>query len=223
MVEDGVRLVSICSGAYVLAAAGLLDGRCATTHWRYADDLQNRYPHVKLQADRLYTHDNNIYTSAGSSAGIDVCLHIVREDYGPEVANCVARRLVMHAHRQGGQAQFIEQPVPVDYEADRLSGIIEFLRNNLDQPHSVSSVADRARMSNRTLQRRFAAMAGMPIGKWLTLERIGRARDMLTSSDASLAAISKAVGFGDTGRLQYHFRKRYGVSPSQYRQRFAST
>ncbi|MEM1434089.1 MAG: transcriptional regulator FtrA [Pseudomonadota bacterium] len=220
--ERGTRLVSICSGAYVLAAAGLLNGRRATTHWRYARDIQEKYPAIALELDRLYVEADNVYTSAGSSAGIDVCLHIVRNDFGTEVANSVARRLVMHAHRQGGQTQFIDQPVPVDYEADRLSGTIQFVRENLHKPHTVASLAGRARMSDRTFQRRFAALVGMPIGKWLTQERISRACDLLESSSSKLTAISAAVGFGSTGRLQYHFRKRYGVSPSQYRERFSS-
>lgn len=218
----GTRLVSICSGAYVFAAAGLLDGRRATTHWRYAQDIQAKFPAIRLELDRLYVDEDNIYTSAGSSAGIDVCLHIVRKDYGPEVANVVARRLVMHAHRQGGQAQFIDQPVPVDYEADRLSDTIQFARENLDKPHSVASLADRATMSSRTFQRRFVALVGMPVGKWLTQERLSRACDLLESSGSTLPSISAAVGFGSSARLQYHFRKVYGVSPGEYRKRFSA-
>ncbi|MEM9402679.1 MAG: transcriptional regulator FtrA [Pseudomonadota bacterium] len=218
----GTRLVSICSGAYVLAAAGLLDNRRATTHWRYAADIRQKYPGVKLEPDRLYVDEGNIYTSAGSSAGIDLCLHIVRSDYGPEVANRVAKRLVMHAHRQGGQTQFIDQPVPVDYEADRLSDTIQYVRRHLDKPHTVASLADKARMSGRTFQRRFTALVGMPVGKWLTQERISTACNLLQSSDSTLDSISEAVGFSSAARLQYHFRKIYGVSPSDYRKRFSS-
>ncbi len=218
----GTRLVSVCSGAYVLAAAGLLNGRRATTHWRYADDIQQKFPDIRLELDRLYVDEGYIFTSAGSSAGIDVCLHIVRRDFGAGVANSVARRLVMHAHRQGGQAQFIDQPVPVDYEADRLSDTIQFIRQNLNSPHTVKSLAARARMSARTFQRRFSALVGMPVGKWLTQQRITRASDLLQSSDANLTAISTAVGFASASRLQYHFRKTFGLSPSQYRRRFSS-
>lgn len=218
----GTRLVSICSGAYVLAAAGLLNGRRATTHWRYVEDIRQKYPDIELQPDRLYVDEDDIYTSAGSSAGIDVCLHLVRSDYGPDVANRVAKRLVMHAHRQGGQTQFIDQPVPVDYEADRLSDTIEYVRSNLAKPHTVASLAARARMSPRTFQRRFSALVGMPVGQWLIQERISTACDLLQSSDSTLHSISVVVGFSSAARLQYHFRRNYGVSPSEYRKRFSS-
>lgn len=139
--ERGARLVSICSGIYVLAAAGLLDGRRATTHWRYVQDFMGKFPAIELEPDQLYVEQDNIYSSAGSSAGIDVCLHIVRGDYGAEIANVVARRLVMHAHRQGGQSQFIDQPVPVEYEANRLSATIDYVRANLDESHTVLSLS----------------------------------------------------------------------------------
>ena len=218
----GTRLVSICSGAYVLAAAGLLNGRRATTHWRYVEDIRQKYPDIRLEPDRLYVDQDNIFTSAGSSAGIDVCLHLVRSDYGPEVANRVAKRLVMHAHRQGGQTQFIDQPVPVDYEADRLTDTIQHVRENLGKSHTVASLAGKARMSGRTFQRRFTALVGMPVGQWLIQERVSTACDLLQSSDSTLHSISAAVGFSSTARLQYHFRKIYGVSPSEYRKRFSS-
>ena len=217
----GARLISICSGAYVFAAAGLLDGRRATTHWQYAEDLARKYPKVNVEADKLYVEDDNIFTSAGSSAGIDVCLHIVRSDFGADVANRVARRLVMHAHRQGGQSQFINQPVPIEYEADRLSGTIDYIRENLDQPHTVHSLANKARMSNRTFQRRFAALTGLPVGRWLVQERVTRACALLESSSSSLEDISAAVGATSVANLQYHFRNLVGTSPGQYRTRFS--
>ena len=217
----GARLVSICSGAYVLAAAGLLDGRRATTHWQYAEDLSRKYPQVKVEADRLYVDEDNIFTSAGSSAGIDLCLHIVRMDYGAEIANRVARRLVMHAHRQGGQAQFIDQPMPIDYGAGRLSETIDYIRTHLDQPHSVGSLAQQARMSSRTFQRRFAALTGLPVGRWLVQERVTRACELLESSTSSLEEISAAVGATGVANLQYHFRKLIGMSPGRYRTRFS--
>lgn len=218
----GARLISICSGAYVLAAAGLLDGRRATTHWQYAEDLSRKYPQVLVEADKLYVEEDNIFTSAGSSAGIDVCLHIVRTDFGAEIANRVARRLVMHAHRQGGQSQFINQPVPIDYEADRLSGTIDYVRANLDQPHTVRSLAQRARMSSRTFQRRFAALTGIPVGRWLVQERVTRACTLLESSASSLEDISAAVGVTSVANLQYHFRNLVGTSPGRYRTRFST-
>ncbi|MEM1403802.1 MAG: transcriptional regulator FtrA [Pseudomonadota bacterium] len=218
----GTRLVSICSGAFVLAAAGLLDGRRATTHWAYAEAFREQFPDVNLDVDRIYTEQDNILTSAGSSAGIDVCLHIVREDFGAEIANSVARRLVMHSHRQGDQAQFIEQPVPADYEAHRLSDTIAFVREHIDQPHSIESLARVARMGERTFQRRFRALVGMPVGQWLIRERVTRASELLETSDAALEAVSTAAGFGNPGVLQYHFRKSYGVSPGQYRRQFSA-
>ncbi len=219
--DRGARIVSVCSGAYVLAAAGLLDGRRATTHWRYVEDLGQKYPLIRIEPDQLYVEDDNIFTSAGSSAGIDVCLHIVRQDYGSEIANLVARRLVMHAHRQGGQSQFIAQPVPAAYEAGRLSGTIDFVRKHLDQAHSVTSLAKQARMSPRTFQRRFAALTGLPVGRWLIQERVNRACTLLEASDTPLDAISVAVGTSSVANLQYHFRNTLGVSPGQYRKRFS--
>ena len=216
----GARLVSICSGAYVLAAAGLLDGKHATTHWRYSQDFARRHPGVRMRPDKLYVEDGNVLTSAGSSAGIDLCLHIVRSDYGAEIANSVARRLVMHAHRQGGQRQFIQQPIPSEYEADRLSSILDYVRSNLGQAHSIKSLAKRCGMSARTFQRRFSALTGTPVGKWVTQERLTRACTLLETSSASLIDVGIAVGISDIGGLQYHFRRVFGVSPGQYRKRF---
>lgn len=216
----GVRLVSICSGVYVLAAAGLLKGKRVTTHWRYVDDFCGKYPEVIMELDSLYVADGKLLTSAGSSAGIDACLHLVRSDYGAEVANTVARRLVMHAHRQGGQRQFIEQPVPVEYEANRLSAVLDYVRENLDRRHSVASLANRAGMSTRTFQRRFIALTAVPVGKWISDERISRACTLLETSAAPLQEVAQAVGIPSIENLQYHFRKKLQVSPGQYRKRF---
>lgn len=218
----GARLVTICSGVYVLAAAGLLDGRRAATHWRYADDFSRRYPAVDLATDSLYVDDGDILSSAGSSAGLDLCLHIVRRDFGAKIANSVARRLVMHAHRQGGQAQFIEQPVPAENEAHRLSATLDYIRAGLNRPHSVASLADVSGMSPRTFQRKFAALTGMPVGNWIAQERLARACALLETTQASLDEIADAVGLSNPQNLRYHFRKRFDVSPSQYRKRFAA-
>ncbi|MBZ0216310.1 MAG: transcriptional regulator FtrA [Fimbriimonadaceae bacterium] len=218
--KRGARLVSICSGAYVLAAAGLLDGRRVTTHWRYVEDFSDKYPGVFVEPDSLYIEDGNILSSAGSSAGIDLCLYIVRRDFGTKIANSVARRLVMHAHRQGGQTQFIEQPVPVENEAHRLSATLDYIRSNLDRTHSVVSLAAVSGMSSRTFQRRFVALTGTPVGQWITRERLTRACTLLETTQAPLDDIVDIVGLANVGNLRYHFRKDFGISPGQYRKRF---
>lgn len=219
--ERGARLVSICSGIYVLAAAGLLDGRKATTHWKYLQDFGEKYPEVRLEPDSLYVDDEDIMTSAGSSAGIDLCLHIVRKEYGAKIANSVARRLVMHAHRQGGQTQYIEQPVPQEREAHRLSGAIDHVRAHLTKAHSVSSLADLSGMSPRSFQRKFTTLTGMPVGRWIIQERLMQARTLLETSEASIDDIAHTVGVPNTETLRYHFRNQFGVSPGQYRKRFS--
>lgn len=178
----GARIVSICSGVFVLAAAGLLDGRRATTHWRYAEELRRRYPRVRLNEDVLYVADGNVFTSAGSAAGIDLCLHLVREDHGAAVANHVAQRLVMPAHRDGGQRQFI--PAPVDTEdADRLAPLLGWIDENLHEPQSVDALAERAHLSVRHLNRRFKERTGLSPQRYLHLRRIDRARQLLEQSD----------------------------------------
>ena len=220
--DRGARLLSICSGVFVLAAAGVLVGRSATTHWRYAADLAERFPDVTVQADNLYVEDGSIITSAGSSAGIDACLHIVRQDYGAKIANSVARRLVMHSHRQGGQAQFIEQPLPKEGGQHRLSILIDEVRADLAQPHKIASMAQQAGMSPRTFQRRFLGFTGLPAMQWLTQERISRSCLLLETTDLSVESISQDVGLGNSEALRYHFRKQLGVSPLDYRKRFHS-
>lgn len=221
-VDRGARLVSICSGVYVLAAAGLLKGRRVTTHWRYVRDFATKYPETRLEPDSLYVDDGDIFTSAGSSAGIDLCLHIVRKDFGAKIANSVARRLVMHAHRQGGQAQYIEQPVPRQSEAHRLSSTLEHVRSNLDKAHSVASLAQLSGMSLRTFQRRFSALTGVPAVQWIAQERLNRACTLLETTEASIADIAIAAGLTNPENLRYHFRKTLGISPGQYRRRFAA-
>jgi len=218
----GARIVSICSGVYVLAAAGLLKGRKATTHWRYVQDFARKFPDVVLETDSLYVDEGNIMTSAGSSAGIDLCLHIVRKDYGVKIANSVAKRLVMHAHRQGGQRQFIEQPVPAENESHRLSSILDIIRSKLNENHSVQSLALRSGMSIRTFQRKFAALTGEPVGRWINQERLTRACALLETTKASIDDIAGAVGLSNVETLRYHFRQKFGVSPAQYRKRFAA-
>ena len=220
--QRGTRLLSICSGAYVLAAAGLLSGRKATTHWRYADDLQKKYPDIDVCADDLYIDEGDIITSAGSSAGIDACLHIVRGDYGAKIANSVARRLVMHAHRQGGQAQFIEQPLPKSPENHRLAQLMEYVRSHLADVHHITNMAERTGLTARTFQRRFLAYNGIPAMQWLTQERVARACHLLETTNMNVEGISTAVGFGNAETLRYHFRQQMHITPLDYRKRFAA-
>lgn len=220
--DRGARLVSICSGAYVLAAAGLLVGRRVTTHWRYSKHFETKFPDSIVQPNELYVDEGDIVTSAGSSAGIDACLHVVRGDYGAKIANSVARRLVMHAHRQGGQAQFIEQPVAKLAGNHRLSEMMDQIRGKLAASHQIASMAELAGMSSRTFQRRFLAFTGVPAMQWLTQERISHACQQLETTDLSIETVSQNVGFGNAETLRYHFRQVLSVSPVEYRKRFAA-
>ena len=216
----GAQVVGLCLGAYVLAEAGLLDGRHATTHWAYAQDFAQRYPMINVDADVLYVEDENVLTSAGTAAGIDCCLHMVRQRYGAESANSVARRLVVPPHRQGGQAQFIEQPIPTSARSSRLSDMIDWVRGNLDRAHTVDSLACRALMSRRTFTRQFRQLIGMSVIEWLHAERLSLTQRLLERSDHSIDAISALVGFGSPESLRLHFRRAFGVSPISWRATF---
>src|SRR5215218_9382925 len=214
----GARVVSICSGAFALAAAGLLDGEEAATHWRYAELLRERFPRVRVNADVLYLDAGRVLTSAGTAAGIDVCLHLVRADHGAEVANRVARRMVVAAHRDGGQAQFIERPVPRADEGDPVGRAIGHALARLGEPLSVAELARRAHLSPRQLERRFRAAVGTSPGRWLIGQRVQASLEMLEAG-APVEDVADAVGFTPAG-YRRHFRARLGVSPSAYRQRF---
>lgn len=216
----GTRVVGLCLGAYVLAEAGLLDGRKATTHWAYARDFAQRYPAVGVDANVLYVEDGNVLTSAGTAAGIDCCLHMIRRQYGAEPANSVARRLVVPPHRQGGQAQFIEQPIPATLSGSRLAALIDWVRANLNQPHTLDSLAEKAVMSRRTLTRHFRQITGTTVGQWLHDERLALTQRLLESGDQSIEAIAARAGFGSPESLRLHFRKAYGVSPTTWRRTF---
>lgn len=221
--RHGARIMSLCSGVAVLAASGLLHGRRATTHWRYVEAVAEFYPDTAFDADVLYMDEGSTLTAAGSAAGIDLCLHVVRGDYGIEAANNVARRLVVPPHREGGQAQFIASPVPQEREGLRLGPLIEWLRERLSEEHSIHLLANRAGMSMRTFQRRFEASTGNSVGEWLINERLRSARDMLEGrSSASLDDIAVASGFGTLATMRHHFRKRLGTSPSAYRKTFGT-
>ncbi|POU77316.1 transcriptional regulator FtrA [Leclercia sp. LSNIH6] len=218
----GARILSICSGVFVLAAAGLLDNRQATTHWRYTDLLQQRYPAIKVTPDVLYIDNGDVLTSAGSAAGIDLCLHLVRRDYGSVAANRVARRLVVSPHRDGGQAQFIQQAVPVAYEGHRLGALFDYLHARLAEPHTVESLAKFVGMSPRTFLRRFNATTGKTPAQWLLHARLSRSQDLLENSQLSIERIAEEVGFGSVATMRHHFKNQLSTTPAAYRRGFAA-
>ena len=216
---EGARLLSICSGVFVLAATGLLDGQRATTHWRYAGELASRFPAIEVDAQVLYVDAGRVITSAGSAAGIDACLHLVTRDFGAQVANTVARRLVMSPQRGGGQAQFIPAPVAKAPRHD-LAGLLDWARQRLDRSISVGELASRVAMSERTFLRRFSEATGMTPKAWLQHERMARARELLESSSDSIERIAEQCGFGTVESFRNAFRGAAGLAPSAYRERF---
>ena len=217
--ERGARICSICSGVFVLAAAGILDGKTVTTHWRYAQRLQQRYPSLRVEPNALYVDEGNVVTSAGSAAGLDMLVHLVRRDYGPKVANSVAQRLVIPPHRDGDQAQYVPRPVAREEEG-RLSRLLDWLRAHLDTRHSIAALAKRASMSPRTLLRQFKSATGLSPGEWLLRERVALARDMLESGRVPITRIADRAGFGSAESFRRHFRLQVGASPVAYRRRF---
>lgn len=219
--DRGARIATLCSGVFVAAAAGILDGRVATTHWRYLDHLQAAHPQISVQRDVLYVDAGSVLTAAGSAAGLDLCLHIIRCDFGPDAANSVARRLVVPPHRDGGQAQFIERPVPKLREGARLGQLIDWMRANLEKPQSIAMLARLAGMSVRTFQRRFEETTGHSPGAWLIQERVSRAQELLECPNSgTLDDIAYAVGFKSLATLRHHFREKLSITPGLYRQRF---
>lgn len=217
----GCQLLSICSGVFVLAATGLLNGRKATTHWRYIEALKTRYPAIDVIEDVLYQDEGDILTSAGSAAGIDLCLHVVRRDYGMEAANRVARRLVIPPHRDGSQTQQLSRPVAQLRESQRLGQLFDFLHQHLALAHTVDSLARRVGMSQRTFLRRFQDATGTTPTRWLLNERLLRAKDYLENSKLSIDSIAEQTGFGQAATLRHHFRQHYALSPARYRKQFA--
>jgi transcriptional regulator GlxA family with amidase domain len=217
----GTRVVSICTGAFALAAAGLLDGRRATTHWRYADELAARYPAVSVEPDVLYLDEGPVLTSAGVASGIDLCLHIVRTDRGAKLANRIARRVVVAPHRDGGQAQFIERPL-----AAPLSGSLEPTRSwaleHLDTPLTIRDLARHASVFKRTFARRFVSETGITPLQWLLHQRVLAARELLETTSASVDEIATRCGFATTASLRAHFRRHLATTPSAYRNSFAT-
>jgi AraC family transcriptional activator FtrA len=219
----GARVVSICSGAFALAAAGLLDGRDATTHWRYADLLARRYPDVRVDPDVLYVDGGRVLTSAGSAAGLDLCLHLVREDHGPTVANAVARRLVLPPHREGGQAQFIEAAVRPVADDDGVARSLQWALEHLAEPLAVADLARAARMSQRSYIRHFALATGTSPLRWLVARRVAAARTLLEATDAPVEQVGAAVGFADPATFRRHFGRAVGTPPSAYRRTFRTS
>jgi AraC family transcriptional regulator, transcriptional activator FtrA len=218
--DRGARIASVCIGSFVLAEAGLLDGRRATTHWRFASRLQERYPRVRVDPEVLYVDDGQVLTSAGTAAGIDLGLHIVRLDYGAEIANQVARRIVMPPHRDGGQAQYIESPLPADEDGDPMNDLLAWIVEHLDEELSVDELARRAVVSPRTLMRRFKAITGTTPLDWILRQRIHLAQRLLESTDLPVEVVAERAGFGSTVTMRHHFAQRVHTSPQAYRRTF---
>ncbi|MEU3452820.1 helix-turn-helix domain-containing protein [Micromonospora sp. NPDC006766] len=219
--ERGARIMSICTGAFVLAAAGLLDGRRATTHWAYADLFRRLHPHVELDPDVLFI-DDGVLTSAGVAAGLDLCLHVIRTDHGSAVANWSARRCVVPPWRDGGQAQYIEHPVP-RAAATGTAATREWARQRLHESVALRDLAAHARMSVRTFTRRFRSETGLSPAQWLLQQRTDHARLLLETTDLTVDQIARHTGFGTTATLRHHFHHRVGVSPTTYRRTFHHT
>jgi transcriptional regulator GlxA family with amidase domain len=220
-IRPGTRLVSICIGGYVLAAAGYLDGRPATTHWMHAEHFQKLFPKIKVDADVLFIDDGDVLTSAGVAAGIDLCLHLVRRDHGAAVANEVARRTVVPPHRDGGQAQYIQRPVP-DAQAVTTTAARAWALGRLHEPIQLRDMAEQESMSVRTFTRRFREEVGVSPGQWLTQQRVERARHLLESSDLSIDQVARDAGFGTAQSMRQHLQAALGVTPTAYRRTFRS-
>ncbi len=217
--DRGAHLLSICSGSFLLGAAGLLDGRRCTTHWRYADLMAERFPLTTVEPGVLYVDDHPVITSAGTAAGIDACLHLVRKVQGAEVAREIARRMVVAPHRDGGQAQFINRPVP-EGGGESLAGVLEWMRRHLDRETGVDQLARLAHMSPRTFARRFREETGTTPHRWLTGQRVLFAQRLLESTGEGVDAIAARCGFGNAATLRHHFGRRLGTTPQAYRRAF---
>ncbi|WP_426594877.1 GlxA family transcriptional regulator [Cellulomonas sp. McL0617] len=217
--ERGAWVLSICSGAFALGEAGLLDGRRCTTHWMHSEHLRRRFPAAQIDPAVLYVDDDRVITSAGTAAGIDACLHLIRRELGAAAASAVARRMVVPPHRDGGQAQFVDTPLPCD--ADTLAPLLAWMVENLETDLTVPDLAARAFVSERTFARRFRAETGTTPAAWVTRQRVVRAQEMLERSDASIEEIARLCGFGTAAVLRHHFARTLGTSPQAYRRTFA--
>lgn len=221
VVDNGGRVLTVCSGAFAAGAAGLLDGRRCTTHWRYGDKLARTFPRATVDTDVLFVDDGPITTSAGTAAGIDASLHLVREEFGPDIANRIARGMVVPPHRDGGQRQFVEAPVPA-CESDGFATMLDWMVEHLDQDIGVDDLAARMHMSSRTFARRFVDEVGVSPHRWLTEQRVLHARRLLEATDLPVDSVAGKVGFASATLLRHHFNSLVGVTPTIYRQRFAA-
>ena len=218
--QRGVCLVGLCLGSFVLASAGVLNGRPATTHWQFVEEFAQRYPLIRVNSQVLYVDDEDVLTSAGVAAGIDCCLHLLRKWCGARVAGQVARRMVVPPHRQGGQAQYIEQPVPVRAEGERITAAIDWAQRHLNLVLSLDTLAERACMSRRTFTRRFRQVTGTAVGKWILHQRLALAQTLLETSNHTIDSVAERTGFGSSVSLRQHFRVAFKTSPSNYRREF---
>jgi transcriptional regulator GlxA family with amidase domain len=218
--DRGARILSVCSGAFALGHAGLLDGRRATTHWMYSDRLAAMFPKADIDPDVLYVIDGQVMTSAGTAAGIDLCLHLVRMDHGAEIANAFARRMVVPPHRDGGQAQYVQAPVPECSGDDPIAEVSDWMVTNLHEELSVDELARKALMSPRTFARRFRAATGTTPHQWLLRQRVLHAQHLLEATDEPVERIATRCGFGSAAVLRQHFNRMVGTSPLAYRRTF---
>jgi AraC family transcriptional activator FtrA len=218
--DRGAMILSVCSGAFLLGEAGLLDGRRCTTHWLYTDELKRRYPAAEVVANALYVDDGNLLTSAGTAAGIDLCLHLVRREHGSDVATRLARRMVVPPQREGGQAQYVEAPLPKAPDAPTLEPLLTWLIKHLDRQVDIEAMARRAHMAPRTFARRFRAETGTTPHDWLTGQRVLLARRLLEETDLGVDAVAARAGFSDAAMLRHHFSRRVGATPQGYRSTF---
>jgi transcriptional regulator GlxA family with amidase domain len=215
----GARVLSVCTGAFVLGMAGLLDGRPCTTHWRYAAELTARFPAARVDPNVLYVDADPVFTSAGSAAGLDACLHLMRKEFGAQVASTVARRMVVPAHRDGGQAQYVRTPMP-SVSAETLSPLLDWLGEHLEKPLSVAQLAAQAHMSPRTFARRFRDETGTTPHQWLTHQRVLLAERLLEETSLPVEAVARRTGFGNPATLRHHFTRARSTTPQAYRQSF---
>ena len=218
--DAGSMVLSVCSGAFLVGEAGLLDGRRCATHWRHADALAAAYPHAEVDADVLFVDEGRLITSAGTAAGIDACLHVVRRELGSDIAARIARRMVVPPQRDGGQRQFVEAPITA-CAADSLAPVLSWMSDHLDHDLHVAALADRAAMSPRTFARRFVSETGTTPHRWVVGQRVLRARHLLESTTSNIDEVARRAGFGDAATLRHHFRATVGVSPQRYRTTFA--
>ncbi|MFH9978591.1 helix-turn-helix domain-containing protein [Streptomyces sp. NPDC017179] len=218
-VDRGARVLSVCSGVFVLGAAGLLDGRRCAAHWRHADELARRFPRAMVEPDVLYVDADPVITSAGTASGIDACLHIVRKEQGPEVANRIARRMVVPPHRDGGQAQYVERPLPKS-SCDTVGEVLVWMEEHLDQEVTVERLATRAHMSPRTFARRFQQETGTTPYRWLLRQRVLLAQRLLEATDETMDTIADRTGFGTASALRHQFVRALGTTPNAYRRAF---